>query len=102
VTFALFVAPVLAALGGERGYAPRFAEARLGEAVSAKPGLRRFLPARLTADSNSVVVTLVPWQGSGDVSGTAQANCLLVVPELSPGSSETVASGSSVRVLLLT
>ncbi len=102
VTFALFVAPVLAALGGERGYAPRFAEARVGEAVSAKAALRRFLPARLTADSNSAVVTLVPWQGSGDISGTAQANCLLVIPELTAGGSEMVASETPVRVLLLT
>ena len=101
VTFALFVAPLLAALGGERGYAPRFAQACLTEAVSPKPSLRRFLPARLTADANASQVALVPWHGSGDIAGTAQANCLLVVPELEAASSETLPVGSSAHILFL-
>ncbi len=81
VCFALFVAPVLAALGGERGYRPPFVQARLGRAVQAKPGLTRFLPARLTHAIEGSVVEAVPWQGSGDLAATAQANCFLVVPE---------------------
>jgi molybdopterin molybdotransferase len=105
VTFALFVAPVLTALGGEPGYAPRFSEARFvfgsAEPVSLKPGLRRFLPARLTANADAATVAVVPWQGSGDIAGTAQANCLLVVPEQVFGSGETLAPGDPVRVLLI-
>ncbi len=97
VTFALFVAPVLAALGGERGYVLRFAEARLVGDAQAKPNLRRFLPARLTANADGASVTLVPWQGSGDVAGTAQANCLCVISE----GEETLKTGEPVRVLLL-
>ncbi len=100
VTFALFAAPIVAALGGERGYAPRFVEARLTEAASPKRGLRRFLPARLSADADSCTVTLVPWEGSGDVAGTAQANCLVVVPELEPSGTASLTEGSQVRVLL--
>jgi molybdopterin molybdotransferase len=101
VTFALFAAPVVAALCGERGYAPRFAEAHLAERVQPKSGLQRFLPARLSANAETATVALVPWQGSGDIAGTAQANCLLVVPEPAPGSSECLSSGQLVRVLLL-
>ena len=101
VTFALFAAPVLAALGGERGYTPQFAEARLGEAVSPKPGLRRFLPARLSASAEAATVILVPWQGSGDIAGTAQANCLVVVPELAADGPATLLPGESVRILFL-
>jgi molybdopterin molybdotransferase len=105
VTFALFVAPVLTALGGEPGYAPRFSEARYApgtaEPESRKPGLRRFLPARLTANADAATVAVVPWQGSGDIAGTAQANCLLVVPEQVLGSGETLAPGDPVRVLLI-
>lgn len=100
VTFALFAAPVLAALGGEQGYLPRFAEAGLAEPISPKPSLRRFLPARLSSDADAATVSLVPWQGSGDVAGTAQANCLLVVPELS-NDNATLPAGATVRVLLL-
>jgi molybdopterin molybdotransferase len=101
VTFALFVAPVLAALCGERGYAHRFAEARVAEPVQPKPGLQRFLPARLTSTAEAATVALVPWQGSGDIAGTAQANCLLVIPEPAPGSSDRLLPGEPVRVLLL-
>ena len=101
VTFALFAAPVLASLGGERGYAPRFAEARLAEPVVATPGLERFLPARLMADAGAATVHPVAWQGSGDIAGTAQANCLVVVPAPEPGADRTLPPGATVRVLFL-
>ena len=103
VTFALFAAPILAALGGEQGYSPRFAEARLAVELEPRPKLRRFLPGRLSETSTaSIEVTPVSWQGSGDIAGTAQANCLLVVPELEPDSAtETLPAGTTVRVLLL-
>ena len=46
VTFALFAAPLLAALAGTKHLGPEFAEARLTHPVEARPGLTRFLPAR--------------------------------------------------------
>ena len=94
VCFALFVAPVLAALGGEREYRPPFVQARLGAAVMAKPGLTRFLPALLTHAIDGSVVEALVWQGSGDLATTARANCFLVVPEdaaeLNAGTTVTV------------
>jgi molybdopterin molybdotransferase len=98
VTFALFAAPVLAALCGVQSYQPAFVEARLTEAAIPKPRLRRFLPARLDSDAEGAWVTVVPWQGSGDLAGTARANCLLVIPEAEH--SGPLATGAYVRVLL--
>jgi molybdopterin molybdotransferase len=98
VTFALFGAPVVAALGGERGYWPRFVEARLTEAASPKAKLRRFLPGHFEADADEARVTAVKWQGSGDVAGTAVANCFLVVPEAE--NCGELEAGDTVRVLL--
>ena len=92
VCFALFAAPVLAALGGQPGYALPFAEARLRGPVRNKPGLTRFLPALHTHP----LVEPVVWQGSGDLAATARANCFLVVP---PEAGDLQA-GASVTVLL--
>ena len=96
VCFALFAAPILAALGGEQGYTPPFAQARLLAPVGNKPGLTRFLPASLASDIAGSRVEAIPWQGSGDLAGTARANCFLVVP---PEAGDLPA-GATVSVLL--
>jgi molybdopterin molybdotransferase len=95
VCFALFVAPVLAALGGERGYRPPFVQALLGAAVQVKPGLTRFLPALLTHAIDGSMVEAIAWQGSGDLAATARANCFLVVPE----DAAELKAGTTVTVL---
>jgi molybdopterin molybdotransferase len=92
VTFLLFVEPVLGALCGDVGRAPRFAQARLASEVHVKTGLTRFLPARL-ADKNVEPVT---WQGSGDLASTSRSNCFLVVPPDQP----VLAAGETVTILL--
>lgn len=81
VTFALFVAPVLKALGAEIESEPHFRMARLEEEVAVKPGLTRFLPASLRGSIHGTTVRRIPWQGSGDLAAAAQANAFLVVPE---------------------
>lgn len=98
VTFLLFAAPVLAALAGRRERGPRFGLARLGAAVTHKPGLTRFLPAACTfgAANEMPEVSLVPWQGSGDLAALARSNCFLVVPE----DAEKLEAGAAVRILL--
>ncbi len=98
VTFLLFAAPVLSALAGRRDRGPRFALARLGAAVTHKPGLTRFLPAACSfgAANKSPEVSLIPWQGSGDLAALAHANCFLVVPE----DRERLEAGAAVRILL--
>ncbi len=95
VCFALFVAPVLAALGGERGYALPVAQARLTVDHPNDRPLTRFLPARLDVEALNATVTPILWQGSGDLAATARANCFLVVPEGSD-----LRAGDTASVLL--
>jgi molybdopterin molybdotransferase len=99
VTFLLFAAPVLAMLAGSDEPGPRFALAKLaGSAENAKAGLTRFLPARCTFGSRGGMpeVSLVNWQGSGDIAAMALANCFLVLPE----DARHPEPGSTVRILL--
>ncbi len=96
VTFALFAAPLLRALGGEQESSPRFARARLATSFSHQGGTTRFLPARLHATWEGAEVTPVPWQGSGDLAATARANCFVVIPP----DRTTLAEGDEVSVLL--
>jgi molybdopterin molybdotransferase len=97
VTFALFAAPLLRALGGESQGEPRFSLARLEEDVRVKPGLTRFLPARVESDVLGSRVRRIGWQGSGDLAAAARANGFLVVPE----TAERLAAGDVVSVLEL-
>ncbi len=96
VCFAVFVAPLLAALCGQGEYTPPFAQARLRHDYKGKAGLTRFLPALLTHDIALPSVEVIAWQGSGDLASTARANCFLVVPEETAG----LAAGTTVTVLL--
>jgi len=100
VTFLLFGAPLLNALGGSLEAGPRFALARLvaKSGKHEKAGLTRFLPAKCTfgAAGELPEVALVPWQGSGDLAAMAHSNCFLVVPE----EPRLLESGGTVRILL--
>ena len=96
VTFHCFVEPMLRAMAGAEVAAPRFVQATLAEPVAGKPGLMRVLPARLTADRVRPEVTVVGWQGSGDLAANARANCYAVLPP----ERERFAAGDVVTVLL--
>ena len=100
VTFSLFVAPWLGALGGQPFSGPRFAKATLKREIRVKEGLTRFLPAALDASPEGSpidpTVELIAWQGSGDLSSTSRANCFLVVPSAQP----TLSAGETVTILL--
>ena len=80
VTFHCFVEPMLRAMAGAELAPPRFAQAILAEDVEGKPGLMRILPARLTSDRVRAQVRIVAWQGSGDLTANARANCYAVLP----------------------
>jgi molybdopterin molybdotransferase len=79
VTFALFGRPTVAVLGGAEFAAPLFLRARLGKPLTAPKGLTAFLPASLDRTCDDPVVTLVSWQGSGDLVAVAAADCFVVV-----------------------
>ncbi len=98
VTFALFARPALAVLGGADFEPPLFLRARLAQPLQQRTGLTAFPPARLDGSSGDPVVSLVGWQGSGDLVGVAAANCFVVVhPEQTK-----LAAGDWVDVMLKT
>jgi molybdopterin molybdotransferase len=94
VTFALFAAPMLAALAGQKQIGPQFAQAKLTQFVEGKPGLTRFLPAYLKSSANEANIRAISWQGSGDQSAAAKTNCFLVVPE-----GQSLDAGATVNFL---
>ena len=79
VTFELFVRPAIAMLGGTGFEPPLLLRARLGKPCRQRTGLTMFMPARVFVRNHDPVVELVNWQGSGDLVGTAAANCFLVI-----------------------
>ncbi|GAC1418293.1 MAG: molybdopterin molybdotransferase MoeA [Acidobacteriaceae bacterium] len=95
VTFHCFVEPFLRTLSGALWSGPRFVQATLAENVPAKSGLTRLLPARLESDLARPKVTLVGWQGSGDLAANARANCYAVLPD-----GAELTAGAVITVLL--
>lgn len=81
VTFALFAAPLLAALAGQDDLGPSFAQATLTQPIQARQSVTRLLPAHLDSSAGGSTIRPVPWQGSGDQTAAAKTNCFLVVPE---------------------
>ncbi len=81
-------------LGGQQEPLLPMAYARLTEPFRQKPGLTRFLPAKLAPAGEQV--TPVSWSGSGDVAALARANAFLVTEP----DRETWEAGDPIRVLL--
>ncbi len=96
VTFELFVAPAIDLLAGADPRDLPIVEARLGEALDEKTGVTHFLPARMEGQGVDREVKPLKWQGSGDVSALAKANCYVVVP----ADKEKVEAGERVEVML--
>ncbi|HEX5410898.1 MAG TPA: gephyrin-like molybdotransferase Glp [Terriglobia bacterium] len=79
VTCTLFARPAIGVLMGSAFERPSFLRARLEKAVHHKSGLTTFMPARIETRNAEPVVSLVGWQGSGDLVGVAEAHSFLVV-----------------------
>jgi len=94
VTFEIFARAAVEILGGEKEPMLPLLWSKLSQDFRQKPGLMRFLPARVSSDGSEV--TPVRWQGSGDVPAQARANAFLVTePER-----ETWVAGELIRVLM--
>jgi molybdopterin molybdotransferase len=76
VTFEIFARAALELIAGRREAPLRVLSARLTEDFRHKPGLTRFLPARL--NDGEAAVTPVKYQGSGDVFALGRADSILV------------------------
>jgi molybdopterin molybdotransferase len=94
VTFELFARAAIDRLGGAAESSLPLLRATLTSDFHHKPGLTRFLPARLSEDG--ACVTPEPWHGSGDVAALARANAFLVAE----ADRESWAAGDNIRVLL--
>jgi molybdopterin molybdotransferase len=94
VTFELFARAALELLAGQTQTALSMPLARLAVDFRHKPGLTRFLPARLDADGSEV--TPVPWRGSSDIPALARSNAFLVAD----AGRESWRAGDLIRVLL--
>ena len=75
VTFEMFARAALELLGGGADVSLLWLTAELAEPFRHKPGLTRFLPARVTQGR----LHPVRWQGSGDLPVLARANAWMVV-----------------------
>jgi len=82
VCFELFVRPAIQILSGasrDRWHLPR-ATARLVAAVKSPPDRPIYLPCRLTRSGSTLEAEPLPWTGSADLVGLAQADGLLALP----------------------
>ena len=93
VTFEVFARAAVELLGGEAEPALHMPFARLTREFRHRPGLTRFLPARLSDDGAEL--TPIGWHGSGDVPAMTRANAYLVAD---PGRAE-YPRGEWIRVL---
>jgi molybdopterin molybdotransferase len=94
VTFEIFARAALELLAGEQETHLHMPFARLTREFRHRPGLTRFLPARLSADGGEV--TPVEWHGSGDVPSLTRANAYLVADPDRP----EYPRGEWIRVLM--
>jgi molybdopterin molybdotransferase len=94
VTFELFARAAIERLAGSDHSMLPLLRARLTRDFRHKPGLTRFLPARLSEDGSTVEPT--GWQGSGDIPSLARANAFLVAE----ADRESWQVGDDIRVLL--
>jgi molybdopterin molybdotransferase len=95
VTFELFARPMMEALAGQIPHPLQFLHARLKSEIRVKTGLKRFLPAILSGEFERAEVSLISWQGSGDIAATARANCYIVIPP----DRERISAGEWVAIL---
>ena len=93
VTFELFARSAIELLSGQTETSLPLLWSRLTADFHTKPGLTRFLPARLSAGGTEI--TPVRWTGSGDVPALARSNAFLVTEP----DRESWAAGDLIRVL---
>ena len=98
VTFALFVAPALAAMRGEPAPGPALVPALLAGKAPREGKRTAYRPASIRrAKDGTLRARLLPWNGSGDFVGFARADALV----LREGGAPAAREGATVEVLLL-
>jgi molybdopterin molybdotransferase len=95
VTFQLFVVPAIDLRSGTEPRPLPLLEATIASAIKEKAALTHFLPARLEWSGLAPKVTVLRWQGSGDIAALTRANCFVMVP----ADRLDIAAGEKVSVL---
>src|SRR6185437_5979957 len=90
MTFELFARSALDLIGGCKASPRPLMLARLTQDLKHRPGLTRFLPARIECGE----VTPVPWKGSSDIVSFCCGNGYVVVD----GKRDAWAAGDSIQV----
>lgn len=94
VTFELFARAALERIGGQADSGLPITAAQLTAPLRQRPGLTRFLPARLSADVP--LVTPIRWAGSADIPALCRANAFT----MSEPDREEYARGDWIRVMI--
>ncbi|HLH38417.1 MAG TPA: gephyrin-like molybdotransferase Glp [Bryobacteraceae bacterium] len=94
ITFELFARAAIDRLSGAPHSPLPLLRAKLACDFRHKPGLTRFLPARLSDDGSAIAPE--KWHGSGDLAAVARANAFLVAD----ADRESWRAGEDIRVML--
>ncbi|MEI9813989.1 MAG: gephyrin-like molybdotransferase Glp [Acidobacteriota bacterium] len=94
VTLEIFARAAIELASGANEARLPLLETHLTRDFRQRPGLTRFLPARVSPDG--ATVEPLSWQGSGDVAALSQSNAFLVTEP----DRETWSAGDRIRVLL--
>jgi molybdopterin molybdotransferase len=81
VTCELVVVPAIELMNGHKPEPLPLFKAKLVHPIEQRAALTHFLPARVTWPSGEPTVSILHWEGSGDIGAVVRSNCFLVVHE---------------------
>jgi len=97
VSFEQFIRPAILKMMGHVNLFRKTVQARLGQDIHKKPGIRHFIRARIQRDGDLYTVVTTGDQGSGILKSMVRANGLIILP----AEVTTVQAGGMVTVQLL-
>jgi len=96
-TFFLFIKPALFKMMGREDYQPRFLNARITADFPYQSGRLYVVPSRCGVQDGGLTVTPFTLNGSADITGCAETNCFMILPE----GTKTIKERETVKVLLI-
>jgi len=81
VTCELLAVPAIELMSGHKPEPLPLFKAKLVHPVEQRAPLTHFLPARVSWPSGEPTVSILHWEGSGDIGAVVRSNCFLVVHE---------------------
>jgi len=81
VTCELLVVPAIELMSGHKPEPLPLFKAKLVHPIDQRAALAHFLPARVSWPGGEPTVSILHWEGSGDIGAVVRSNCFLVVHE---------------------